>query len=84
MRRTQKQVAAQVAKWNRETEVGRLVKYFPVLGRPEYETAVTNSEAYALSGHTAVVGLVGKSGCFALDNIEPYPKPPDISRIFRP
>jgi hypothetical protein len=79
--KSQAELEAQVAEWNAKHRVCALVKYYPVRGRDQWETCTTNSEAWVLSGHTAVVGLTGKSGCFALDNIEPYAPVPDLKKM---
>jgi hypothetical protein len=76
--KTQKQLEAQVADWNAKYKVGQLVRYYPTLGnRDRWETHTTSSNAYVLSGHTAVVHLLSKSGCVALDNLEAYAPVPE-------
>jgi hypothetical protein len=60
----------QCDRWNKQCAVGSLVRFYPVTGRAEYRLRRTRSEAYMLSGHTAVVFLEGESGCVALDNVK--------------
>ena len=66
------------AKWNQRFPVGTRVHYWSVLpdargrgGKAKY--TVTRSEAYVLSGHTAVVFVEGVSGCVALSHLDPLP-----------
>lgn len=60
----------QCAKWNAAHPIGTTVKYFPVTGNPKFAITKTKSNAYVLSGHTAVLFVEGVSGCVALDNCE--------------
>ena len=53
--------------WNLEHPIGTEVAYHPVIRESAYRLRRTRSEAYVLSGHTAVVFLDGESGCVALD-----------------
>jgi len=53
--------------WNLCVPVGSTVEYHPVIGEPNHRVRKTRSEAYVLSGHSAVVFLEGESGCIALD-----------------
>lgn len=57
--------------WNTMFGVGKLVKYYPTLGVPNFETVKTSGQAFVLSGHTVVVQLEGKAGCFALSHCIP-------------
>lgn len=56
--------------WNRHHAVGIMVRFYPVIGLPDYRLRKTRSEAYMLSGHTAVIFLDGESGCVALDAVK--------------
>ena len=69
-RPTEKDQLAKAAAWNKTTPAGTTIRYRPIRGEGEGVMLETDSEAYMLSGHTAVVKLKGKSGCFALDNCE--------------
>lgn len=69
------------ARFNEALPVGSRVLYFPVLpaaDEPHPRTpplaTVTRSEAYVLSGHSAVVMLQGKAGCVAVDHLWPAPE----------
>ena len=69
--KTAKQLEKQVTDWNRDVPVGTKVKYHPVIGEKfDFQFFDTATQAYVLSGHTAVVHLAGKSGCVALDACE--------------
>jgi streptogramin lyase len=61
---------AKMTRWNQTTPPGTTVRYFPIRDGADAQTVVPDSEAWLLSGHTAVVRFKGKSGCFALDNCE--------------
>jgi hypothetical protein len=43
------------------------------------EETVTTSEAYMMSGHTAVVHLQGIAGCYALERVKAIP--PEASNV---
>jgi hypothetical protein len=53
-------------RWNENHPVGTVVKYHPVIGKPEHRVRKVSSPAYVLSGHTPVVMLDGERGCVAL------------------
>jgi len=62
--------------WNRRYPVGTAVEFYPVIydGRPEgneFRVRETCGEAYVLSGHTAVIQLIGERGCVLLDACRP-------------
>lgn len=63
-------LAKDCARWNKANPIGTTVKYHPVIGGPKYAITTTKSEAYVLSGHTAVLFVEGISGCVALDACE--------------
>lgn len=56
--------------WNAMVEVGDTVEYVDHPGAP-VETFATATSAEVLSGHTAVVWLVGKRGCVSVDHCRP-------------
>lgn len=60
----------QSAAWNLAHSIGTRVRYFPVVDGIRYVETTTRSEAFVLSGHTAVVFIEGVSGCVALDALE--------------
>lgn len=57
--------------WNAQHPVGTEVEFHPVIGDPKFRATRTRSEAYVLSGHTAVLFVEGESGCVALAAIKP-------------
>lgn len=68
---TMDELNAQVNYWNEHHPIGTAVKFQPVLGIEEYEARNTESMAYILSGHTAVVKLSGRAGCVGLTHCKP-------------
>lgn len=58
----------QCAKWNAQYPIGTEVRYYPVKGNDKFSRHLTMSEAYVLSGHTAVIFLDQHSGCVSLDH----------------
>jgi hypothetical protein len=66
------QLERQCADWNAAHKPGTLVQYREVLGTGQPVKSTTRSEAQVLGGHTAVVWLVGKVGCVALDHCDPH------------
>lgn len=65
-------VDKQAEAWNRKHAVGALVRYHRIIGEGEGVATKTRSEAWVLSGHTAVVMVEGVSGCVALDAVKPF------------
>jgi hypothetical protein len=61
--------------WNEKNPIGTSVQFHPVIGGLGYRVRKTRTEAYVLSGHTAVVFLEGESGCVALDACLVNPTP---------
>jgi hypothetical protein len=55
--------------WNYLYGVGTSVNYHPVIGLPDHEKMITYSDAWTLESGEAVIQLVGKAGCVALDAI---------------
>lgn len=70
-RPTAYQLQAQCNAWNRANPSGTLVSYESIKGQGETGRYRTNGEAEVLSGHSAVIWLLGKSGCVALDHCTP-------------
>ncbi|MGR0185380.1 hypothetical protein [Azospirillum aestuarii] len=64
---TPAQLAAQVNAWNSQNPVGAKV----VVRRDDGTSniTVTTSEAWVLSGHSAVILLKGISGCYLLNRV---------------
>lgn len=58
-----------VADWNAANAVGAPVIFTRDSGS-EFATT-TRSKAEVLSGHTAVIWLVGVTGCYLLDRVRP-------------
>ena len=56
-----------VKDFNRRHAVGAPVRYHRIIGEGEGMATKTRSEAWVLSGHSAVVMVEGVSGCVALD-----------------
>jgi hypothetical protein len=71
MKKTSVKREREVADWNRRHGVGALVKYHRIIGEGEGVATKTRSEAWVLSGHTAVVMVEGVSGCVALEAVRP-------------
>ena len=73
-RRNTRNPEQEVADWNARVKIGDLVEY---RSYPEAapQTFKTRTEAQVLSGHTAVVWLVGKSGCVYCDACRPGATP---------
>lgn len=71
MKKTSAKLERVVADWNRRHGVGALVKYHRIIGEGEGVATKTRSEAWVLSGHTAVVMVEGVSGCVALEAVLP-------------
>ena len=71
MKKTSVRLEREVAEWNRRHGVGALVKYHRIIGEGEGVATKTRSEAWVLSGHTAVVMVEGVSGCVALEAVRP-------------
>lgn len=55
--------------WNAAHPIGTEVRFHPVIGGPPERTHHTESEAFVLGGHTAVIFLAGRRGCVALDAV---------------
>lgn len=63
---------AEVARFNEQHSIGTPVQAWPwVVNEGEPLNTVTTTEAYVLSGHTAVIHVKGVRGCIALSHIEP-------------
>lgn len=60
----------EVDAWNARVSIGDTVEYVDHPGAPT-EKFTTASAAEALSGHTAVVWLNGKSGCVCVSHCKP-------------
>jgi hypothetical protein len=65
------QLLRQCADWNARWPIGTEVRYHPVQGEAHFSRHLTTSEAYVLSGHTAVIFLDSHSGCVSLDHCVP-------------
>lgn len=61
----------QCEEFNARFPVGTKVKYWEVLGHPEFKIYITRSQAFILNGHTACIFLEGKAGCVALNHCRP-------------
>jgi hypothetical protein len=57
--------------WNSKYPAGTVVEYHPIIDEPGFNLYRTEGLSYVLSGHTAVVRLIGKAGCVALDACKP-------------
>lgn len=57
--------------WNREHDVGTLVRCWAFDRESAPKVGRTRSHAEVLSGHTAVVWIDGIAGCIALSHVEP-------------
>lgn len=65
-----KKLDAQCREFNAKHPIGTGVLYHPVIGEEPGRFTTTRSQAYILSGHTAVIFVDQVSGCVALDAIE--------------
>lgn len=63
--------AADCEIWNEKHPVGTDVSVVKDDGTPFISR--TDSEAYMLSGHTAVIHVAGISGCYLLDRVTAIP-----------
>lgn len=63
----QEKAVALAEQWNRCVPVGAAVEVRLDGGQPWRTT--TRSEAWALGGHTAVVMLTGRAGCYELGRV---------------
>lgn len=70
-RPTAAELQAQCDAWNAANPSGTLVSYESIKGRGETSRHHTNGEAEVLNGHSAVIWLLGKSGCVALNHCTP-------------
>ena len=74
---------AQCDRWNKTHNVGVCVRVRKDNG--DLFVTVTKSEAYVLSGHSAVIHVEGISGCYSLDRVryEFEQPPPPIAEQFK-
>jgi hypothetical protein len=56
--------------WNARHPIGTKVRYFPVMGEPDFDEAETRSEAWTLGHGAAVVKITGRAGGVLLDHLE--------------
>lgn len=64
----------EVYDFNAVVKIGDTVEYSEVIGVTDPICYQTKTEAEVLSGHTAVVWLVGKRGCVAVSHCKPVAK----------
>jgi len=57
--------------WNNNYPIGTKVRYYSIIGEPEYIETETRSEAWEFPSGEPVVQVEGKSGCVSLRTIEP-------------
>jgi hypothetical protein len=69
--RSAAQLRRQIERWNSRVAVG--TKICVRLDSGEARITTTRSEAYILSGHSAVIMLDGISGCYSLDRVVAVP-----------
>jgi hypothetical protein len=60
-----------VSEFNARVSVGDVIEYSEVIGIGDPVRFTTATPAQVLSGHTAVVWLVGKSGCVCVTHCKP-------------
>jgi hypothetical protein len=58
-----------VADFNKRHSVGSVVQYHRIIGEGVGDPTKTRSEAWILSGHSAVVMVEGVSGCMPIDAV---------------
>lgn len=68
------------AAWNAAYPIGTVVEYHSIIGDARHLLTRTNSVAYVLSGHTAVLFVDGIRGCVALDAVVPANKRRGVSK----
>lgn len=64
---TEMQMEGKVKAWNSNHPVGSKVILTNDIG--ENEETVTRSEAFIMGGHSAMIQVKGRSGCYLLDRI---------------
>lgn len=70
-----KKAAAQVARFNERYPVGTPVIVSPYIGEKDGQFHTkTRTAAEVLSGHTAVVWVEGRAGCYCLDAVTAIPE----------
>lgn len=57
--------------WNAKYPEGSIVHYYPVRGQTRHEVTRTRSAAWTLASGDAVVMVVGRSGCVAIEHLAP-------------
>jgi hypothetical protein len=67
-RPTAAQLQKQCDNWNAKNPSGTTVSYESIVGRGESFRGKSNGEAEVMGGHSAVIWLLGKSGCVSLDH----------------
>jgi len=60
-----------VAQFNRLVPAGSAVRYYPVADVPDFEDTRTRSEAWDLGHGDVVVKVEARSGCVAVNHLEP-------------
>lgn len=78
-RRRAQDLDEQVSAWNAANPIGTKVILTRDNGTEEH--TATRSAAWVLSGHTAVVMVDGRSGCYLLDRIRPEPPTVEPHRL---
>jgi hypothetical protein len=66
-KRGERRLQGKIEAWNRAHVIGEPIKY-----RDDYGKVIeskTLSEAWVLSGHTAVIKIEGRSGCYDFERI---------------
>ncbi len=74
--RTKKSPEARVEGFNQANPVGTKVLYKRHTSDPSPLATATRTEAWVLSGHTAVVMVEGVAGCVGLDFLVVFPNEP--------
>jgi hypothetical protein len=74
----------EIDKFNKKFKIGDPIVYYEIWGQKEPPLkTTTQTEAYVLSGHTAVVFLNGKRGCVACSHcvsVAEYNKAMELAR----
>lgn len=70
-KRSARNLQAKVDNWNAANAVGTPIKYKDDHGK--IIESKTTSEAWVLGGHSAVIKIEGRSGCYDFERILPTP-----------
>lgn len=70
-KRSARNLQTKVDTWNATHQVGETIQYRDDVGK--IIESKTRSEAWVLGGHSAVIQIEGRSGCYDFERILPTP-----------